>query len=264
MKLHKEFIRLERYRVAVWRVGRGPRVIAISGGPGMSCDYMRNSLNALGNTREVIFFDQPGCGESDGSAPTTDDTAAVSSTVLLQLSDKKPFTLIAHSWGAYLAARSCVEGGLRPAATVLLNPVPLDREGYDAVGARLGARVAPADMEQIATLSEDGSRNAGMKLMRVARPAYFGRTHDLPNVDFDYSIATFNSVAASLGTFDLWDSLSLMGKLTVLFGDADYIVPDDYARRLPTGAILEVVKSGHFSMIDAAEATMAKIEAVSG
>ncbi len=54
------------YRVWFRRVGRGGRtpLLILHGGPGAGSDYLE-TLEALADEREVIFYDQLGCGRSD-------------------------------------------------------------------------------------------------------------------------------------------------------------------------------------------------------
>lgn len=261
MSLRMEWLDTPAYRLALWRGGEGPKIIVISGGPGLASNYLRAALADLTASHEVFFFDQPGCGESEGLSPTIEQTVEATNSLIEQVSSGGPFELVCHSWGAYLAARYCAATTAPPVSTTLLNPVPFDRAGYDAVGARLTQRVAPDDMLKIGQLAAEGSRRAGSMLMHLARPAYFGRSNQLPDIEFDYNIATFNSVASSLDDFDFWSSLSRMGRITFVFGDADYISNADFNGKVPSTAQVIVLKSGHFSMMDAREQVLSIIQA---
>ena len=86
--------------------GKGTPLLTLHGGPGGSCDYLF-SLDALGDERPVIYYDQLGSGKSDHpkdlslwtTARFVDELAAVRKALKL---DK--VHLLGHSWGTMLAA----------------------------------------------------------------------------------------------------------------------------------------------------------------
>jgi len=93
--------------------GENQRVplIVVHGGPGCPHDYLE-PLEDLGNNREVIFYDQIGCGLSDRlddpnlMTPATfvDELAEIIRNLKLN-----KFHLLGQSWGAGLAAAFALE-----------------------------------------------------------------------------------------------------------------------------------------------------------
>ena len=241
-----------RSEIEVRTIGNGEPIVVVGGGPGLSCDYLIKPLAGLAHDRRLVFFDQPGCGRSVSyDAPTADETTTATAKVISAAVGDAPYSLVAHSWGAYLVARYSLGASRQPRTTILLNPTPLDRTSFDQVGIRLAQRIAPKTLEIIGALALKETPDAGRELMREAMPGYCGRSDHLPNLDFDYSIRTFNSVAATLDQFDYWRALSNLDKLNLVFGDTDYIRLSDFQNHLTSDARVHSVASGHFSMLDA-------------
>ena len=93
----------------VWykRVGRPQAIplLVLHGGPGFCHDYLE-SLEVLGDHREVYFFDQLGCGKSD--IPTDDSLWTVDFyveevAVVAQALGLERYHLFGNSWGGMLA-----------------------------------------------------------------------------------------------------------------------------------------------------------------
>jgi hypothetical protein len=93
----------------VWykRVGRPQAIplLVLHGGPGFCHDYLE-SLEVLGDQREVYFFDQLGCGKSD--IPTDDSLWTVDFyveevAVVAQALGLERYHLFGNSWGGMLA-----------------------------------------------------------------------------------------------------------------------------------------------------------------
>lgn len=85
--------------------GDGIPLVCLHGGPGFPHDYISN-LSELRNTREVIFYDQLGCGRSD--RPTdpglwTLERSLVELNEVLEVAGTQQYHLFGSSWGGFLA-----------------------------------------------------------------------------------------------------------------------------------------------------------------
>jgi proline iminopeptidase len=108
----------------VWyeRVGSGDAVplLALHGGPGFTHEYLR-SLEALADTRPVVFYDQLGCGRSDRPRDPSLWTVERSVAELQAVRDALGLTrmhLLGHSWGSMLATEYALG---RPAGILTLT-----------------------------------------------------------------------------------------------------------------------------------------------
>ncbi len=106
MKREEGTVGVDGYRVWYRRVGEGGvPLLTLHGGPGAGHDYLE-SLEALGADREVVFYDQLGCGRSDRPDEPSlwrmerfvDEVDTVRSALGLE-----QIHLLGQSWGGWLA-----------------------------------------------------------------------------------------------------------------------------------------------------------------
>lgn len=112
-------------RLHVRRLGAGPRVVALHGGPGLDHRVLVPLAEKLASRYEVVLPDLPGHGASppfDGARPGLKETLTSLEEWLLSLPGTTR-ALLGHSMGAWLAVEIVRRGRIRPGALVLLNPV---------------------------------------------------------------------------------------------------------------------------------------------
>lgn len=113
-----EKIRLrEGFDVVAYRYGPDPRLarevlIGVNGGPGLPCNYLRDSHALLADEhRSVVFYDQLGCGASDRPKNNALWTLARYVAELEQVRAGlgiEQFHLLGHSWGTWLGTEYCL------------------------------------------------------------------------------------------------------------------------------------------------------------
>jgi len=64
------FIELNGVRLFTRRVGTGPLVVVLHGGPGAHHDYLLPQYDLLAKRRELFYYDQRGGGQSPVSRDT--------------------------------------------------------------------------------------------------------------------------------------------------------------------------------------------------
>ena len=96
-------------RVAYWITGDGsgsrPPLLTLHGGPGLTHNYLE-ALADLADERQVIFFDQLGCGNSErprDSALWTVERAVAEVDAVRAALGLDRFHLFGNSWGGWLA-----------------------------------------------------------------------------------------------------------------------------------------------------------------
>lgn len=100
-------VKVDGYEIVTFSFGTGDEVVfCLNGGPGMGCDYVRESHSWLADHGyRAIFFDQLGCGESDRpddpSLWTLERYVEETETVRRALGLGKVH-LYGHSWGTWL------------------------------------------------------------------------------------------------------------------------------------------------------------------
>jgi proline iminopeptidase len=118
--------------VAVWRGGGGTGLplLCLHGGPGYPHDYLEE-LAGLGDRREVIFYDQLGCGASDRpedvSLWTVERFVAELAAVVEALRLTR-YHVFGSSWGGMLAMQAILDGAVAPASLVMAgSPASMPR-----------------------------------------------------------------------------------------------------------------------------------------
>jgi proline iminopeptidase len=113
----------------VWfkRVGGGPGLplLAVHGGPGLPHNYLL-SLQRLADEREVIFWDQLGCGNSESPSNaglwTVDRSVAEMDAVIGGLGLER-FHLFGNSWGGMLAQQYVLDVASTAVSLTISNSI---------------------------------------------------------------------------------------------------------------------------------------------
>ncbi|MBZ5667312.1 MAG: alpha/beta hydrolase [Acidobacteriia bacterium] len=246
---------------AIRSFGQGDEtMLVVNGGPGLSNSYMLPGFAFLADRYKCVFYDQPGCGNdhTDPRTVTADSTADHFVDLLIDLSSGRKVILLTHSWGSHVLFRGMSRHpdiSKLIAKAILLNPTPTNSDHYTRVGSALQARVAPHDLTAIGDLMKSAKISAGNEIMQIALPAYTGSTRRLPVLDFDYSLAVFNSVNATIGNFDF---ANLTGRspfdIYVVGGADDYIKPTNLDAILSAARESAFINdAGHFVFAEAPE-----------
>ena len=150
---------------AVWtrRVGRTGAsgrlpIVILHGGPGVPSDYLEPLELLAGSGREVIRYDQLGCGRSDHP----DDPALLrverfvaELETVCQTLELERFHLYGQSWGGMLALEAALTGRNGLASLVLSN-TPASMPLWESETGRL-RRALPSDVQAVL----DGHEQAG-------------------------------------------------------------------------------------------------------
>ena len=117
-------------RLFTRRVGAGPRVVVLHGGPGAHHDYLLPQYDRLAAGRELFYYDQRGGGRS----PVERETAVGWREHVADLEGLRavlgggPLTLLAYSWGGLLAVLYYLEHPGHVARLALVAPAAIAPE----------------------------------------------------------------------------------------------------------------------------------------
>ncbi|WP_425436808.1 proline iminopeptidase-family hydrolase [Mycobacterium rhizamassiliense] len=130
--------------------GRGRPLLAVHGGPGLPHNYIR-SLERLADEREVIFWDQLGCGNSERpSNPTLwtmPRSVAELDAVVKELGLNR-FHIFGNSWGGMLAQQYVLDAPEGVASLTISNSIASIPE-FSKMVARLKSELDPATQAAI-------------------------------------------------------------------------------------------------------------------
>ena len=200
----------------VRRVGAGPLVVVLHGGPGAHHDYLLPQYDRLADGRELFYYDQRGGGRSPVPRDTpvgwrehVADLDAIRASLQLER-----LTICGYSWGGLLAVLYLLEHPGRVEHLALVSPAApaaVYRRQFEEEFARRSA--APEIAQARAELRASGLRERDpaayqRRAFELSVAGYFRDFHDARNLtSFRVTGRTQDAVWASLGDYDLRDAL---------------------------------------------------------
>ncbi|HTS87437.1 MAG TPA: alpha/beta fold hydrolase [Gemmatimonadales bacterium] len=248
------------------RIGQGPPVVVLHGGPGAHHDYLLPGFDTLARGRTLIYYDQRGGGRSpvgrDVPVGWQEHVADLEALRVLWGIDR--LTLTGYSWGGLLALLYATSHPDRAERLALVSSAPAWRAARDEFERQFDARtLAPALQAERKALRESGlrERDPEAHARRMFELAVAGYFHDqrlaTALTPFRITERTRHDVWDSLGAFDLRPGLRLLHlPAMVIHGDDDPI-PWETARELADclGAEFHLLpRCGHVPYVEAPEA----------
>lgn len=258
---------------SVWfeRVGAGAGLplLVVHGGPGLPHTYLR-SLQRLADEREVIFWDQLGCGNSDRPSNrelwTMQRSVAEMDAVVNGLGLSR-FHIFGNSWGGMLAQQYALDVRSGAVSLTISNSIASIPQFADMV-ARLKRELDPAT--QAAIDRHEAARTtyapAYQAAIRTWNETYLCRVRPWPPELLD----AFANMGAEVfqtmfgpsdfhivGTIRDWDVFDRLAEITlptlVLAGRYDECVPEhmwDMHQRIPGSRFEFFDSSAHMPFIE--------------
>src|SRR5688500_14380559 len=108
------------------RVGSGPLVAVLHGGPGASFDYLLPGFDALATGRTLVYYDQRGGGRSPipREEPVGWRDHVADLDALRDQWGLERLTILGYSWGGLLAQLYAIEHPERVERLALVCPAP--------------------------------------------------------------------------------------------------------------------------------------------
>ena len=204
-------------RVFTRRVGAGPLVVVLHGGPGAHHDYLLPQYDRLAARRTLFYYDQRGGGQStvDRNAPLDWRAHVADLEALRAHLALERLPLLGYSWGGLLAVLYYLEHPDRVERLALVSPASPTAEYRRAFERDFAARQAAPDVAAArAELSASGLRERDPAAYRarafeLSVAGYFRDWHDATRLTpFRVTARTQQAVWDSLGEMDLRPRLS--------------------------------------------------------
>jgi len=258
--------RVRGVELFVRRIGTGPPVVVLHGGPGAHHDYLLPGFDALAGGRELIYYDQRGGGRSpvERSVPVGWTEHVADLDALREEWGLDRLTIAGYSWGGLLALLYALDHPTRAGRLALISPAPAWRAAREGFEARFGQRnLDPAFQEARRELRESGLRDRDpeayqRRIFELSVAPYFHdpeRARDL--TPFRVTGRTQQEVWASLGDFDLRERLpTLRGIPSLVLHGADDAIPIEAARttaHLIGAKFHPIPRCGHVPYVEAHE-----------
>jgi proline iminopeptidase len=260
------------YRVT--GTGSGTPVMLLHGGPGFSSYYLK-SLEALGDDRLVVRYDQLGGGKSDHIEDTTKFTIPHFVQELDSLRAHlglEKVDLYGHSWGTILAVEYYRAHPERVNAMVLASPA-LDIPAWEA-NARALLETLPDSMQR-AVETREASGEYDAPDYQAALMAFYGKyvwRHPV-EADLDSTFATVNegiynymqgpSEFTITGTLKHYDATAFLPQIQVpvlyTVGEFDEANPDlvkRFADATPGARMVVIPGAAHMTPWDNPQANL--------
>jgi proline iminopeptidase len=215
------------------RVGNGPPVVVLHGGPGAHHDYLLPGFDALAGRRTLVYYDQRGGGRSPvgRDVPVGWPEHVADLEALREHWGFERLALAGYSWGGLLALLYALEHPQRVECLALVSAAPAWRAARDEFERRFEARTLTSELQEARRrLRESGlrARDPQAHAARLFELAVAGYFHDPARATlltpFRITERTRAEVWASLGDFDLRARLrQLRLPALVLHGDDDPI-----------------------------------------
>src|SRR5256885_1705649 len=249
-------VELNGVRLYTRRVGHGPPVVVLHGGPGAHHDYLLPQYDHLAEGgRTLLYYDQRGGGRSPvpRDIPVGWREHVVDLEALRGHWGLDRLTVIGYSWGGLLALLYALEHPDRIARLALVSSAPVTAAWRDEFERRFAARMAqPWIARSRADLTASGlSRTDPEKYRRIAFAlsvaGYFrdpSRAREM--TPFRVTERTRRAVWDSLGNYDLREQIhrtfpdGTAPRSLLLHGVYDPMPPQaapETAALLPTGGI---------------------------
>ena len=194
------------------RVGSGPLVVVLHGGPGASHDYLLPQYDLLAQGRSLLYYDQRGGGQS----PVPRDTPVGWQEHVADLDGIRAdlglerLTLCGYSWGGLLAVLYFVEHPERVERLALVAPGSPTAEYRSQFEEEFARRMAAPEIKR----ERDALRAGGLRerdpaayqkrAFELSVAGYFRDYHDAKNLTpFRVNARTQQAVWDSLGNYDL-------------------------------------------------------------
>ncbi|MCV7091468.1 proline iminopeptidase-family hydrolase [Mycobacterium interjectum] len=258
---------------SVWfkRVGGGAGLplLVVHGGPGLPHDYLR-SLERLADEREVIFWDQLGCGRSrrpSNAQLWTMERAVAEMDAVVKALGLDRFHVFGNSWGGMLAQQYALDVASDAASLTISNSIASIPEFSNMV-ARLKSELNPATQAAIDRHEAAGTTYSAeyQAAIRTWNETYLCRVRPWPreleeafrNMGTDVFETMFGPsdfhIVGTVRDWDVFDRLPEIALPTmVLAGRFDECVPEhawEMHQRIPGSRFELFEESAHMPFIE--------------
>ncbi len=248
-------------------VGKGPAILMMHGGLGLSHDYLRPYFDVLADSHTIIYYDHFGNGRSarpDDYAEMTFDRLVSDGAELMSHLGHETFTLVGHSYGGFIAQEFAAQHPQRLDGLVLIDTVP----AFDYTPSVTGPDEQMAAFGKLFSqpMADDADWQSTwgevVKLYFKDYPAETGADLDARTV---YEHRAWNAAGALLGSFNTLEKLPEVAVPTLaMAGRFDGITPPEpgverISQLMPQATVVIFENSGHYPFIEEQDAFFASL-----
>lgn len=252
-----------------WVAGKGPRVLALHGGPALSCDYLDHVVEEVAARHRVATFQQRGLSPSSTEGEFTIAEAVGDIVAVLDELGWNTAYLMGHSWGGHLALHAAIAIPHRLAGVLAVDPLGAVGDGGSAeFVAELVARMPDAnrprfDELEVKESAEGLTPEEDLEQLGLMWPGYFADPSTAPAMPpMEMSQPAYDGLWADLNSRlpELERALPSIGvPVGVLVGERSPIpntAGTDTADRIPGAWCHVEPRAGHFIWLEAPGAVL--------
>ena len=249
-------------------VGKGEKVVLLSGGPGFSPEYLRPVAERLGDKYAFVLFHQRGTGKSVVPVYNA-DTLSLKNLVedleaLRRELNVNTLTIAGHSFGGILSMMYAREHPQRIAKLALIDSGGPTLKSVAQFNTNLEARFTDEDKSAIREWSGEKAKEnrsrAVLEITKAKTPAYFsdrGKAKELMEsmTEESFRESVFWSVVPQMMALDLRAGLEkVTAPVLVIHGQDDPLPTAAEVHETFPGSRLEIIeKAGHFPWLEQPE-----------
>ena len=216
------------------RVGSGPPVVVLHGGPGASHDYLRPGFDRLAQGRTLVYYDQRGGGRSPvgRDVPVGWQEHVADLDALREAWGLERLAICGYSWGGLLAMLYAVTHPDRVERLALVSPAPAWRAARQQFEDTFAKRnLDPALQAERAKLRESGLRESDpeafqRRLFELSVVPYFVDPEKVRELTpFRIVGRTQQEVWGSLGDYDLRPRLAALEVPSLVLHGREDVIP---------------------------------------
>ena len=264
----KESVSVAGTAIAYYRIGAGPPLVVVHGGPGMGHAYMRR-LDALADDRQLVYYDQRGSGNSPVGDPNRITFAGSVADLegLREALGIEQLDLIGHSLGAWISILYAAAHPERVRSLVLASTGPPAVPALmKQFGARMEAGRSPedrAEMERIESSEAYANRDPATleELYRLRYTPFFRERANASLFQPQFTAITAENVLEfanrMMRDFSEHEPIGSLARIPcptlVVHGELDPI-PEEFARllveRIPDARYARIERASHFAFLE--------------
>lgn len=247
------------------RYGKGVPVLIMHGGPGLDHSYLRPALDALGHVAELIYYDYPGHGRSQGRelVATMSIERLADEAEALRVALKLPkVVVLGHGFGGFVA-QSYAQRHPDSLRGLLLCSTSAAWDYPEIMIGQAHSQASPAQMAALmACMTRPMPSDMDLRtLWRQSLPLYFYRFTPDQGTALCEGIR-YNAEAYNRGLFELAPNFNATPWLqdirvptVVMAGAHDFMTPQQHAserllKHLPQASLAVFENSGHYPFIE--------------
>ena len=256
------FVKTDIQGLCVNAVGDGEAIVFLHGGPGSEHRFFLPHVLPLSDQFKLIFYDQNGCGKSEGSVDNQYSMMnEVNSLELLRKElELEKINLYGESWGSILALLYATIYPQKVNKILLTAAIGITAEGLKAFGNELEKRMSDKDKDKLSRLEERLKKGESvMEDILSVLDKYYVYSEETLNRKAKTSInSTVNDAIGKdiLNNYDLTNRLDTLNNIPILIaqGSHDLLTPNLVSKLLveyiPHAKLIEIENCGHWTVVE--------------